>query len=38
MLFQEYHNRFRYMTHVSLGKWGFIDQQDLFLLSINKKK
>jgi hypothetical protein len=37
MLFPEYHNRFRYVAHVSLRKWGFIYQQELFLLSISKK-
>jgi hypothetical protein len=38
MLFPEYHNRFRYTSHVSLRKWVFINQQELFLLSISKKK
>ena len=38
MLFPEYHNRFRYIAHVSLRKWGFINQQELFLLSISNKK
>jgi hypothetical protein len=38
MLFPEYHNRFRYIEHVSLRKWGFINQQELFLLSIVQKK
>jgi hypothetical protein len=38
MLFPEYHNRFRYKVHVSLRKWGFINQLEIFLLSISKKK
>jgi hypothetical protein len=38
MLFPEYHNCFRYIVHVSLRKWVFINQQELFLLSISKKK
>jgi hypothetical protein len=38
MLFPEYHNRFRYIVHVSLRKWVFINQQEFFLLSISKKK
>jgi hypothetical protein len=38
MLFPEYHNRFRYTAHVSLRKWVFINQQELFLLNISKKK
>jgi hypothetical protein len=38
MLFPEYHNRFRYIEHVSLTKWGFINQEELFLLSISKTK
>jgi hypothetical protein len=37
MLFPEYHNRFRYIKHVSLKKCVFINQQELFLLSIRKK-
>ncbi len=38
MLFYEYHNRFKYIAHVSLRKWVFINQQELFLLSVSKKK
>ena len=38
MLFPEYHNRFRYTAHVSFRKWVFINQQELFLLNISKKK
>ncbi len=38
MLFPEYHNRFRYISHVSLRKWVLINQQEFFLLSISKKK
>jgi hypothetical protein len=38
MLFPEYHNRFRYISHVSLRKWVFINQTEFFLLSISKKK
>ena len=38
MLFPEYHNRFRYISHVSLRKWVFINQQELCLLSVGKKK
>ncbi len=37
MLFPEYHNRFRYTGHVSLRKWVFINQQEIFLLSFSKK-
>jgi hypothetical protein len=37
MLFPEYHNRFRYIVHVSLKKWVFINQPELFLLSDGKK-
>jgi hypothetical protein len=29
---------FRYIVHVSLRKWGFINQEELFLLSISKEK
>jgi hypothetical protein len=35
MLFPEYHNHFRYIAHVSLRKWVFINQEELFLLSIS---
>jgi hypothetical protein len=38
MLFPEYHNRFRYIAHVSLRKWVFINPQEFLLLSTSVKK
>jgi hypothetical protein len=38
MLCSEYHNGFRYIGHVSLRKWVFVNQEEFFLLSISIKQ
>ncbi len=37
IVFRIPHDRFRYIEHISLRKWVFINQEELFLLSISKK-